>query len=204
MKKHLTSFALLISMIPLLNSCTTSSLTVSERKSVIASSKENTTTCFVKMNDGSIREYSSLKLVTGPLKAPYLLADGKIKIKASQITAYQNKDHYAVSQNNFSNGRKTYVATETLPGFAIRTVKGKLNVYCKKFYNGQVAVDEYFLQAGTDGKIQAYSADLMNELVKDKAEALALFNSKQFKGNAPEKLHATAQLYNGGQFMTKN
>ena len=156
------------------------------------------------MNDGTIKEYKSLKLVTGAFNTPYLLADGKIKIKASQIIAYQNKDHYAISQKTFSSGKMTHVATETLPGFAVRTVKGRLNVYCKKYFNGQVAVDEFFLQAGNEGRIQPYSTELMNQLVKDNSEAFTFFNSKNFKGRLPEKLHATAQMYNGGAFITKN
>jgi len=205
MKKHLPSVALVLCTLTILNSCSTSSISRTQRKADIANSKENNAAeCFVKMNDGSIREYKSLRLVTGAFTAPYLLADGKIRIKASQITAYQNKELYAVSQKTFCCGRLSYVATETLPGFAVRTVKGRLNVYCKKYYNGQVAVDEFFLQAGNEGKIQAYSPELMNELLKDNTEAITFFNNKKFKGSLPEKLHATAQLYNGGQFMTKN
>lgn len=205
MKKHLPSVALLLCILTIFNACSTSSIPLSQRKADITNSKENNSAeCFVKMNDGSIREYKSLKLVTGAFTAPYLLADGKTKIKASQITAYQNKELYAVSQRTFCCGRMSYVATETLPGFAVRTVKGKLNVYCKKYYNGQVAVDEFFLQAGNDGKIQAYSPQLMNQLLKDNTEAFTFFNDKKFKGRLPEKLHATAQLYNGGQFVTKN
>jgi hypothetical protein len=67
-----------------------------------------------------------------------------------------------------------------------------------------VAVDEYYIQAGDDGKIMTYSPDLMNELVKDNSEALSFFNSKKYKGSVPEKLHATAHLYNNTQLMTKN
>ncbi len=204
MKKHLQSVALLICITGILSSCSTSSISGSQRKTAIVNSKESTAECFVKMNDGSVREYKSLKLVTGPFISPYLLADGKAKIKASQILAYQNKDHYAVSQRTFCCGRVSHVATETLPGFAVRTVKGRLNVYCKKYYNGQVTADEYFLQAGNDGKIQPYSPELMSQLVKDNTGAIAVFNDKKFKGHLPERLHATAQLYNGGQFVTKN
>jgi len=204
MKKPLFLTGLLISSLILLNSCATSSVSRVQRKTDTESSKEPASACFVQLNDGTIKHYSSLKLVTSVFAAPHLLADGKIKIKASQITAYQNTDHYAVSQKTFCCGRKSHVATETLPGFAVRTVKGKLNIYCKKYFNGQVAVDEYFLQSGDEGKIFAYSPELMNELVKDNADAYNFFNSKKFKGSLPEKLHATAHLYNNGQLMTKN
>lgn len=203
MKKILSMGALLISSLALLNSCASSSVSVAQRKSDIENSKESSVACFVQMNDGTIKNYSTLKLVTSFVSTPYLLADGKMKIKAKEITAYQNQDHYAVSQKTFCCGRKSHVATETLPGFAIRTVKGKINVYCKKYYNGQVAIDEYFIQAGQNGQIMAYTPALMSEMIKDNPEAYSLFTSKKFKGSTPEKLHATAHLYNDGQLMSK-
>lgn len=204
MKKPLFTTGLLLISTIVLNSCATSSISHVQHKADIANSKETTAECFVQMNDGTIKHYNSLKLVTSPVSSPYLLADGKLKIRAGKITAYQNKDLYAISQKTFSGGHITHVATETLPGFAVRTVKGKINVYCKKYYNGQTAVDEYFLQSGDAGKIVPYSPVLMNELVKDNSQAYSFFNNKKFKGSLPEKLHATAHLYNNGQLMTKN
>ncbi|MEP7165402.1 MAG: hypothetical protein ABI741_11950 [Ferruginibacter sp.] len=204
MKQPLSLTGLLLSSIILLNSCATSSISRTQRKADIVNSKETTAECFVQLNDGTIKHYNSLKLITSPFGTPYLLADGKTRIRPKQITAYQNQDHYAVSQKTFCFGRLSHVATEALPGFAVRTAKGKINVYCKKYYNGQVAVDEYFLQAGEGGKIIPYSESLMSELVKDNSEAYNLFTNKKFKGSSTEKLHATAQLYNNGQLMSKN
>lgn len=203
MKKTLPLAALLISSLALFNSCATSSVSVAQRKSDIENSKESSVACFVQMNDGAIKNYNTLKLVTSAFSTPYLLADGKTRIKASQITAYQNQEHYAISQKTFCCGRKSHVATETLPGFAVRTVKGKINIYCKKYYNGQVVIDEYFIQAGQNGQIMAYSPSLMSDMIKDNPEAYTLFTSKKFKGNLTEKLHATAHMYNDGQLMSK-
>lgn len=204
MKKTLSLTGLLFSSMILFNSCATSSIANKQRKAAFANSKEHSSGCFVQLNDGTIQHYKTLKMVTSIFKTPYLLADGKIKIRPGQITAYQNKDHYAISQKLFCCGHISHVATETLPGFAVRTVKGKLNVYCKKFYNGQVSIDEYFIQSGDDGKIIQYSAEHMNELVKDNTEVYKFFNSKRFKGSLPEKLHATVHMYNSGQFISKN
>ena len=204
MKTPLSSTALLLCSIIFLQSCATSSISRTQRKADIVNSKETASGCFVQLNDGTIKHYNSLKLVTSPITSPYLLADGKTRIKAKQITAYQNRDHYAISQKTFFGGRLSYVATETLPGFAVRTVKGKINVYCKKYYNGQVALNEYFLQAGDNGKIIPYTPNLLNELVKDNSEAASFFNSKKYKGSSTEKLHATAHLYNNGQLISKN
>jgi hypothetical protein len=49
-------------------------------------------------------------LKKGVFTSPHLLANGKIKIMPSEIVSYQNQDQYAVSQNTFSNGRKSFVA----------------------------------------------------------------------------------------------
>ena len=101
MKTPLSTVALLLSILTIFNSCSTSSVSRSQRRADIVNSKENTDECFVKMSDGTIKQYKSLTLVTGAFSTPYLLADGKTKIKASQIIAYQNKNHYAISQKTF-------------------------------------------------------------------------------------------------------
>jgi hypothetical protein len=168
------------------------------------SSKENAASCFVQKNDGSIDYYTSLKLVTGVFASPYLLADGKTKIYSAGIKAYQNQDHYAVSQLYFETGHKSKVAKETLPGFAVRIAKGNLNVYCKKYYNGTKAVDELFIQSGTEGKIVAYTPEILNELIKDHPEAVNLLNSKKKINPVSKKLLAVAEIYNRGQMMSKN
>ena len=204
MKKTLSSTGMLLCSIILLNSCATSSISRTQRKADIVSSKETASECFVQLNDGTIKHYNSLKLVTSVFSTPYLLADGKVKIRPNQINAYQNNDHYAISQKTFTGGHISHVATETLPGFAVRTVKGKINVYCKKYYNGQTSVDEYFIQAGDQGKIIVYSQELVNELVKDNSEAFKFFNTRRMWNSLPDRLLPTAHMYNNTQLMTKN
>ncbi len=204
MKTRLLQATMYFCAIFFLHSCATSSISQSQLKTEIENSKETSATCFVQMNDGTIKNYNSLKLVTSAFSTPYLLADGKTRIKAKQITAYQNKDHYAISQKIFGCGRISHVATETLPGFAVRTVKGKINVYRKKYYNGQVAIDEYFIQKGDKGKLMVYSQELINELVKDNSEAFKFFNNRRSWGSSSERLLGTAHLYNNGQLITKN
>jgi hypothetical protein len=206
MKKILTAMPVLLSIVLLLNSCSTGKNAVTERKTG-TEAKENAASCFVQLNDGTIKNYTSLKLITGMFKAPHLLADGKTRINASQIKAYQNEIHYAVSQNTFCCGRKSYVAVETLPGFAVRIIKGKLNVFVKKFFNGQHAVDEFFLQAGSDGQIVPYTPETMSELVKSNQDAYNLFNNNHKRNNVNtlEKIQASAYLFNNAdQFISKN
>jgi len=91
-----------------------------------------------------------------------------------------------------------------LPGFAVRILKGKLNVYCRKYYNGNNSVAEYFLQSGDDGEIVPYSAGLMNELVKDNPKASDYYNSKIKVSPKSKKLLATADIYNNSQLISKN
>ena len=206
MKKIHAVMPVLLSIVLLFNACVTGKNSVGDRKITGNDSKETNAACFVQLNNGTIKNYATLQLVTGMFKAPHLLADGKIKIHASEIKAYQNNDHYAVSQNTFCCGRKSYVAVETLPGFAVRIIKGKLNVYVKKFFNGQHAVDEYFLQSG-DGKIVPYSPEVMNDMVKSNSSAYDLFNSnvKKNTSNTFEKIQAVAYLFNNtDQFISKN
>ena len=204
MKNTRSLAVMLASMLVLLISCKTNSISKTQLADESNHSKENRTNCFIVKNNGEMVEFNTLKLVTGPFSTPYLLANGKTRIKARQIIAYQNKDHYAVSQKTFCCGRVSHVATVTLPGFAIRITKGRLNVYCKKYFNGQVAVDEFFLQAGEDGKIMEYSPKLMNELVNDNNEAYKYFNDKKIRARLPEKIETTARLYNGEQMLSKN
>ena len=85
MKKPLSLTGLLLGSIILLNSCATNSITHAARRADIANSKETSSECFVQLNDGTIKHYHSLKLVTSAFSTPYLLADGKTRIKAKQI-----------------------------------------------------------------------------------------------------------------------
>lgn len=186
------------------SSCNSSKESMAQRKADIRQSKEQTPSCFVQMNDGTIKNYTTLKLVTRVLKAPYLLADGNTRIGANDIKAYQNQDHYAISQKKIVSGHKTYVATETLPGFAIRIVKGKINVYTKKYFNGTNSIDEYFVQKGDDGQILAYTAETMNLLVKDDAEALDFFVSKRYNTPKSKRDPATASFFNNNPSVTRN
>ena len=132
MRKSLQQLTVLFAILIAVSSCKSSKEAMAQRKADIEQSKEATTACFVQLNDGTIKNYTTLKLVTGMLKTPYLLADGKIKILGKDIKAYQSKEHYAISQENFTSCHRSYVAKETLPGFAIRIAKGKINVYTKK------------------------------------------------------------------------
>ena len=160
--------------------------------------------CFVQKTDGTIQYYSSIKLVTGIFITPYLLADGNIKLNSGTIKAYQNKEHYAISQQSLEAGHQSKVAKETLPGFAIRIAEGPLNIYSKKRFNGAIAVDEIFVQVGHDGEILPYSPELMQSLVKDHPEALELLKSKKKINPVSKKLQAVAALYNRSQMLTKN
>ena len=205
MKRNLKTLVGVACVAILLNSCATGKNSVANPVNNADNQKvEANSSCYVQMNDGTIKKFSSLKLVTGVLVTPHLLADGKEKIYAGQIKSYLNNDQFAISQSTLTNARNSYVAVEALPGFAVRVVKGKLNVYKKKFYNGQHVANEYFVQSGDDGQILPYSAKMMNELLKGNTEASRFFNSKKSKASSSKLLIATAQLFNNDQLMSKN
>lgn len=160
---------------------------------------------FVVFNDGSIKSFSSLKLVTGLFKTPHLLADGNQVIYAGDIKAYQNQDHYAISEKEFSASKKpSKVAKDALPGFAVRVASGKINVYSLKYYNGQNATEKFFLQVGDDGQIVAFTNELFNDLIKDNNEALVYFNDKKQANSINKKLLLSVDIYNNTGFISKN
>ncbi len=203
MKKTLQLATVCLSILISASSCNSSKEAMAQRKADIEQSKEAINSCFVEMNDGTIKPYKSLKLITGVMKTPYLLADGKHHISAKEIKAYQNHSHYAISQQGFTSGRRTYVAKEALPGFAIRIAKGKVNVYTKKYYNGVAAVDEYFVQMGDDGQILAYTTETMNLMIKDDPEALDFFMAKKYNTPKSKKDPMPASLANNKTVIPK-
>jgi hypothetical protein len=160
--------------------------------------------CFVEYNDGTIKQFTTLELVTGLFKSPHLLADGEIVIKADEIKAYQDKVHYAISQKVFTELRLSKVAVDALPGFAIRIAQGKLNVYSLKFYNGHNATEKLFVQSGDSGQIVACTPELLKELIKDNADATAYLNTNEKKPAEVKKMIEAVDMYNTSALITKN
>ncbi|MFM6926607.1 MAG: hypothetical protein ACKOU7_13960, partial [Ferruginibacter sp.] len=146
--KNLPAIAVLISATILLNSCAVSKNSIEQPQANLKPVNETSATCFVQLNNGSIQQFTTLKLVTGILTTPHLLADGKVVINSKDIIAYQDNKQYAVSSKILTSKRSSGISVETLPGFAVKVVSGKLNVYCRKYYNGTNTSDEYFLQNG--------------------------------------------------------
>ena len=204
MKNFIPAIAVLISITTLLNSCAVSKNSTDQQQTAVKNENETSSTCFVQLNDGSIKQFTTLKLVTGVLTTPHLLGDGKEVINAKDIIAYQNDKQYAVSAKILTSKKSANVSVETLPGFAVKLLSGKLNVYCRKYYNGANTAYEYFLQNGNDGYIVAYSKDVLKSMLKDDMNAMAFFNSKTKVSPQSKKLLAAVEIYNKGQMMTKN
>ena len=203
MKKFICKLFILLIFSSLLYSCATNK-SIAQRIEDFNKMAPNEIQCFIQKNDGTIKYFTTLKLVTGVFTSPHLLADGQIKIRPEEIKAYQNEEYYAISQKIFFSGKPGHIARKTLPGFAIRVVKGKLNVYCKKFFNGERAMNEYFLQSGEDGEIRSYSPELMSSIVKSDEAAYNYFNKKNEKKITQDRILATAQMFNDKQFVSKN
>ncbi|GAB2809330.1 hypothetical protein [Ferruginibacter profundus] len=203
MKTNVPLFKGAVCLLVLLNSCTSSKNSIDQHKAEMESAKEEST-CFVQMKDGSVKNYTSLKLVTGVFKTPHLVADGGVIITANDIKAYQSKEHYAISQKEFSAAKPSYVAVEALPGFAVRVAKGKLNVFALKYYNGHNTTEKFYLQSGDDGQIAAYTPELMKALIRDNNEAFNFFTNKKKAAVFPKNLLATADIYNNQRYVSKN
>ena len=204
MKNIVSAIAMLLITTALLNSCAVSKNSIDQQQTTVTNANEASPNCFVQLVDGTIKQFSTLKLVTGVLTTPHLSGDGKVVINAKEIVAYQNDKHYAVSSKILTSRKSANVSVETLPGFAVRVLSGKLNVYCRKYYNGASTSDEYFLQNGSDGYIIAYSKDVLKSLLKDDMNASAFFNSKTKISPTSKKMLTAVEIYNKGQMMTKN
>jgi hypothetical protein len=160
--------------------------------------------CFIQFTDGTIKQYSSLKLSTGIFQQPHLVADDNVIVAAASVKAYQNKEFYAVSQKEFTSGARSYVATDALPGFAVRIITGRLNVYSLKYYNGHNTTEKLFLQAGEAGQILPCNPDALNGLVKDNNDAIAVLQSKSKTLSGTKKLLAAVDVYNNSKLISKN
>jgi len=202
--KNLPAIAVLISATILMNACTVSKNSTDPQQVTVNPANEASAACFVQLNDGTIKQFTTLKLVTGILTTPHLLGDGKTVISSKDIIAYQDAKQYAVSAKILTSKKSASVSVETLPGFAVRVLSGKLNVYCRKYYNGTNTSDEYFLQNGNDGYIVAYSKEVLKNMLKDDINASAFLNSKTKVSPRSKKILTAVEIYNKGQMMTKN
>ena len=124
---------------------------------------------FVQLKNGDYIYFNQLKLSKGFLQAPHLTGDGNFAFYAKDLKAYQINGVYAISQSEFVNGQKSKVCIDALPGFAKRVVTGSLNVYCKKFFNGMAAVNEFYIQQGEKGQIYVYHPVTLKMMIEGKA-----------------------------------
>lgn len=203
MKKQVQLLVAIGCTVTIMQSCAVSATSSADKEAAVKPTNESNAECFVEMKDGSIRHFKTLKLVTGVFASPHLLADGKEKISSADIKAYQNASHYAISQELFKDNIRSKSAVETLPGFAVRIAKGKVNIYCKKYYNGTGTAEQLFIQEG-DGEIMAFSSETMSSLLKDHPEAAQFFQSSKKMTPASKRLQATVALMNRQPMLSRN
>lgn len=145
----------------LLQSCATSSISTTEQN--VTTQQNTNNNISVTFKDGTKKGYGSLSLVTAILKTPYLLADGKVKIKGKDVLAYTDGKYEAIAQSTFYTQDVSKLATKTLPGFAIKEASGTFNLYSLAYYKNGNTVKKYFLQEGSDGKIELCNAALLGK-----------------------------------------
>lgn len=164
---------------------------------------QNSQKFYVQKMDGTIQQFSRLRLVTGVFTSPHLLADGKIKLMPGELIAYKADDIFAVSGKMIGDGRPSKVAKDVLPGFATRIVSGSINVYSKKVFNGAKAIEVLYVQCGDNGMIEPFRVELMEQLIQVQPQVLSIFkkNKKQIDSR---KIQAVAEAYNNTQTITKN
>jgi hypothetical protein len=188
-----------------LSSCSASKNSIAIEKPISISIVEDdaaSKACYVVNKDGSVTNYKSLKLVTAMLATPYLLADNSVKILPQDITAYKDKKYYAISQKEFYDEVKGHVATNVLPGFAVKEMSGQINVYSLQIYSIGKVYKKYFLQNGENGKIEAYTPALLKAYVS--ADGLAVQRVKIGKKVKAKKIFSVVKEFNNADAMTKN
>jgi hypothetical protein len=196
MKTYKLLYAVPLGAVLFFSSCATSKVSNFQQSLESKVSKEPSVRPFVKYADGRVEMFNTLEIRRGAFTSPHLVADGTRKLKSTDIVAYQTAEHFAIDQNQLSGGRKSYVSVDALPGFAIRVAKGKLNLYCKKFYNGNAAVNEYFIQQGNEGKIYVYSPEVFQIMIESNPEALSVFHNNDKSGGLDQKLMQIANIVN--------
>lgn len=180
----------------LLASCSAGRHTM-DRMEQMFESREKGKHCFVQFADGRFKQYRTLELVRGIGQSPHLLADGRTRIYPAEILCYQNADHYAISSHGFLiGGHPSKIFSETLPGFAVRIMRGRLNVYVKKYKSGARVLDEFYFQQGNQREVYAYTPELMDALIKNMPEALVFYNEYKKKLHKSKELIATAHIFN--------
>jgi hypothetical protein len=167
MKKITTSLLLAASSMFFLSACSVnqSLLQTEAMQSRAADNLEGGS--FVRFKNGHMLYCQTLELKKGIFVSPHLLGDGWYKIKAAEVDHYQIDGEMAVSESRLHDDRTSRVAKNTLPGFAIRSVSGSLNVYQRKLFNGRSTYDRYYIQWGNDGQIVKYSPDALKKMLNE-------------------------------------
>jgi len=204
MKKTIILALLALPVILVFNSCSVTAKLGSEQTEHAVGAVEPSSACFVQKTDGSIVGYQTLKLVNSIFNNAYLLADGKTRIYPKEILSYQTSEYFAITQKKLANGHKSFVSMDCLPGYARRIAKGQMNVYSKKYFNGTVAVDEYYIQWGEFGPIRAYKPAQLKELIKSNPEASRYFSTNMKQKPTGDLLLATASMVNNNNLVSKN
>ena len=94
-------------------------------------------------------------------------------------------------------GHLSKISSETLPGFAVRIMKGKLNVYVKKYKNGARILDEFYFQQGNRREVLVYTPGVDGRTDQPNIpEALEFYNA--YRKHLPKNrdLIATAYIFN--------
>jgi hypothetical protein len=193
----------------LLSSCGTSKNSLNEfayhnTEVVLENITENNASShanIVEFLDGTKVQYQSLKLVTGIFVSPHLLADGNNKLATSKIKAYNDGEFYAVSQKLFYDKAKAHVATDVLPGFAIREVKGNLNLFTLQFHGSGNVYKKYFLQKGDDGKILPITKTNLKEILVNEISEETI-NKISKKKVEPKIIYQMVGEYNATTSLT--
>lgn len=151
-------------MVLLFTSCTVNK-TLTNQLSFDIKNKDADQVSYVRFKNGQMLYCQTLELKNGIFTSPHLIGDGWYKIETADVAEYKLNGQLAISEEKLNDKKHSRVAVDALPGFAVQIIKGDLNVYHRKYFNGRNAVNRYYLQIGNEGPIMLYNTKDMKELI---------------------------------------
>ncbi len=193
---------ILASLLVLLFSSCSVNKTLTNQSSFDFNSKDADQIPYVRFKNGKMLYCQTLELKKGIFTSPHLIGDGWYKIETADVAEYKLNGQLAMSEEKLNDKKHSNVSIGALPGFAVQIVKGNLNVFHRKYFNGRNAVNRYYLQIGNEGPIMLYNAKSMKELIATHEELSQLPEPPVKDNLLPDYFEKLTNQLNGNSWLT--
>jgi hypothetical protein len=200
--KTMNAHLVLASLLVLLFTSCTVNKTLTNELSFDIKNKDVDQVSYVRFKNGQMLYCQTLELKKGIFTSPHLIGDGWYKIETADVAEYKLNGQLAISEEKLNDKKHASVAIDALPGFAVQIIKGDLNVFHRKYFNGRNAVNRYYLQIGNEGPIMLYNTKEMKELIATHAELSQLPEPPAKDNLLPEYFEKLSNRLNGNTWLT--